>query len=613
MKNNKSNRKEKTIVNDLYDLQKSTVVTMTLARQILEVFDTEKSRIALDYIQTKAYDKLVNLSYDPDMDQADDLYVVNLLKKYPFKHPNLNPEASAIDSFIDAENQCRAVNNLIENGWFTANGLIMEASNVISDILGEFSLEALKELSKPGKHAAVNARGNNAHLLNHFEQMSCHKDSKLLTSILYDTPSMRGLDIDYVDCSEVEFVPKNAKTLRSICIEPSINLYFQLGLGSMIARKLKRVGIDLKDQSRNQRGALEGSLSNNAATIDLSAASDSISLLLVNELLPRDWMAAIEMCRCPTMRTPDGAVVEVEKVSSMGNGFTFPLEALIFYAFTKVGCRRAKAHGPIMVYGDDIICPSSGYDQVVKCLNAVGFTINQEKSYSTGAYRESCGLHAINGQIHRPIKIDMPLRKATDIFRLANSIMATALERGDGSYIDLRWRRVYKACIDLLPKALRQITVPLLTDPTSIFQIPIINGALMDPFVLKKYENGFDGSCYTVFTGKPRKIKRLHFNANKRMLLWSIAQKRLEGWLVPSRYSDWTDDIKNVCHHHTIAILDDGRILNRYSTLLKPTSYNRDPGQYVTASTFPIRTRHMQYGLQKVFIANSHFLQVNWG
>lgn len=90
------------------------------------------------------------------------------------------------------------------------------------------------------------------------------------------------------------FVPKNAKTDRAIVNEPGLNVMYQLGIGRYITQRLKRFGVDIHDQSYNQRLAREGSLTGALATLDLSSASDTIAYGLVLDLLPIDWFVLLD-------------------------------------------------------------------------------------------------------------------------------------------------------------------------------------------------------------------------------------------------------------------------------------------------------------------------------
>lgn len=87
----------------------------------------------------------------------------------------------------------------------------------------------------------------------------------------------------------------------------------------------------------------------------------------------------------------------------MGNGFTFELETLIFYALVRTALELSNvAYDDILVYGDDIIIPSQGYDAVCASLAFFGFTTNKLKSFNEGPFRESCGGDFFKGTNVRP-------------------------------------------------------------------------------------------------------------------------------------------------------------------------------------------------------------------
>lgn len=107
------------------------------------------------------------------------------------------------------------------------------------------------------------------------------------------------INVEIDRTAELRLVPKTALTKRTICMEPTALQYFQQAvrrsLYAFIAAN-HRDKIDLKDQSRNARMAHDGSISGCYATIDLSAASDSVTWDLARiafrgtSLLP--WMYA---------------------------------------------------------------------------------------------------------------------------------------------------------------------------------------------------------------------------------------------------------------------------------------------------------------------------------
>lgn len=206
-----------------------------------------------------------------------------------------------------------------------------------------------------------------------------------------------GVDIAIQD-GNLEFASKNAKTYRVTVTEPPLNTLVQLAYQDEIAARLRAFGVDLRDQTRNQRLARQGSIDGKIATIDLTSASDMEAKELVYHLLPLDWSSALGRARTGHIRLPDGSRMTLEKFSSMGNGYTFPLESLIFWALAGA----VAGYENTSVFGDDIIVPTESYDDVIALLTAVGFKPNSKKSFSTGPFRESCGADWFRGSDVRP-------------------------------------------------------------------------------------------------------------------------------------------------------------------------------------------------------------------
>lgn len=209
--------------------------------------------------------------------------------------------------------------------------------------------------------------------------------------------------------NRITFVPKNGRTDRSIAIEPCMNLCLQLGVDGYIRRRLKRWGIDLDSQEKNQNLAGLGSLHwddpESFATLDLAAASDSISIELCRLLLPVPWYNYLMDLRSP-VGDLDGESIQFEKISSMGNGYTFALESAVFAAAI-YGSLKATGQAwdasRIAVFGDDLIVPRSAVARVTRTLNLFGFTINDSKSFTHGKFRESCGADWFEGTPVRPV------------------------------------------------------------------------------------------------------------------------------------------------------------------------------------------------------------------
>ena len=197
---------------------------------------------------------------------------------------------------------------------------------------------------------------------------------------------------------KLAFVPKNALTHRSIVVEPILSGMLQMGIGDFLVDRLRRVGLDVRnDQEKHGRLAYASSLSGELATLDLSSASDTIANLLVKFLLPERWFHLLSAARSGTVVYKKQEIV-LEKFSSMGNGYTFPLETLIFWALSHASLPAAiRDTATVSVYGDDIIVPACAVSEVIRTLEFCGFSINTEKSFSEGPFRESCGHDYFNG------------------------------------------------------------------------------------------------------------------------------------------------------------------------------------------------------------------------
>lgn len=232
-----------------------------------------------------------------------------------------------------------------------------------------------------------------------------------------------SVDVCYVEGNRVTTVPKNYKTDRVIAIEPCMNMYVQKGLGSLIRERLRKVGINLNSQETNQDLALYGSATGGVATIDLSMASDTVSLELVRFLLPATWLAAFEQCRSAMGVLPSGEKILYRKFSSMGNGLTFELESLIFYGLSLAVCDLLGIGSSLVsVYGDDIVVPTAAASALIEVLEFAGFKTNEKKTFVSGRFRESCGKHYLAGQDVQPFYVRNHCKKLSDLFLLHNKL-----------------------------------------------------------------------------------------------------------------------------------------------------------------------------------------------
>lgn len=207
--------------------------------------------------------------------------------------------------------------------------------------------------------------------------------------------------------NKLSYVPKNVEVARTICSEASLNMFVQLGQGTILENRLKtyyglsiRGGKDSVQHIKNQELARLGSIDGSFATIDLSSASDSISLNMLRRFTPREAMWALERTRASYVQLPGGKLEELFMVSSMGNGYTFPLETALFASIVVAASRFNGLKldhpwgvnlGNWAVFGDDIIVPRQIFSQTVRLLELLGFKVNESKTFADGWFRESCG------------------------------------------------------------------------------------------------------------------------------------------------------------------------------------------------------------------------------
>jgi hypothetical protein len=216
--------------------------------------------------------------------------------------------------------------------------------------------------------------------------------------------------------SRLCFVPKTTAVSRMICIEPSLNMFYQLGLADLLERRLvSYFNIDIETQPLvNHRLSRLGSISGEFSTIDLSSASDLISLKLCEWLLPKWFFELLLTLRSHSMEY-NGKAVSLNMISTMGCGFTFPLQTIIFSAILKAVANSLqisnKSPDSWSCFGDDLICKTEMFYRVNRLLSTFGFQVNPEKTFSEGWFRESCGTDWFHGQPVRPVfikRLDRP-------------------------------------------------------------------------------------------------------------------------------------------------------------------------------------------------------------
>jgi len=281
--------------------------------------------------------------------------------------------------------------------------------------------------------------------------------------------------VKVVDHNKLSFVNKNQDVARTICTEPSINMWMQLGMGNILKKRLlRKYGIDFRVQPIvNQRMAKLSSLLDHLSTIDLESASDSLGMRMMDEVFPCGFMRMLRRLRSPKCRLPDGSFVELSMVSTMGNGFTFPLQTLLFAASCTVVLRYLAIpcnstgwceERNMSVFGDDIIIDNRATRLLIHLLEMLGFVVNKGKTYVEGPFRESCGADCFLGFDVRPVYLKS-LRTLQDAFVAINTLNLWSAKTG----VSLRHTVSY--VLHLFPGA-RKCLVPLDEDDSCGIKVP---------------------------------------------------------------------------------------------------------------------------------------------
>jgi hypothetical protein len=340
--------------------------------------DTPRSLKAALLLKHGELEQLVRMKIHPsEYTSADsfavDYAVTSFLKKNPDMPVYVDRKSAAIAGFELSEVRCRETNELIE-AWM--NGDLTLPSSVAQVIhLAQRKISRLLSVQPSlfdgpyswGPGATYDLKRSRAYPDTKLVELpftvtggAWKHAAKLINSDLHwkeaikvANPSYTGEIFKIIPGGRYDTVSKTVLIDRSILVEPRLNTILQKRVGEQIRDLLKRVGVDLNDQSMNQTLAgLARTL--DLATLDLEAASDSISRKVVQLLLPPVWFELLDELRSPWYQKVDGSWVRLEKFSSMGNGFTFELESLIFWALASAASETLY-RSTVGIYGDDVI------------------------------------------------------------------------------------------------------------------------------------------------------------------------------------------------------------------------------------------------------------------
>lgn len=437
------------------------------AQQILRALDCPRSLTVSIMLKYGQFRSILELKPCFEFEDPDDFFrhyqATKLLAKASWLPSGIDKKESAISTFLEAEAFCRDTNEVFSAvrsnraSWLDldAESLILKVRRKISQVMGSPNYSWLGDCGF-GPGADRSTVGGFTASYDKLQSpgsvtFGCRnilgayvENSYLSRKFSYDILT-RDLIVETTSGNRVTFVPKNSKTDRSIAVEPRWNIFFQKGLGGYIRRRLARFGVDLNSQLTNQHLAGVGSRNGSYSTIDLKSASDTVSREIIWDLFPVDWAIIMDRLRSPTGILQGGKPFRYEKWSSMGNGYTFELESLLFFAIC------SAFTDDISVYGDDLIVPTGHYHEIVKALKLFGFQTNIEKSFSSGPFRESCGADYFKGVLCTPIYWKGPLNDKGTL-RLVNQISVLATRLSHDSCRDRKFRRIHTDLVSRLSK-----------------------------------------------------------------------------------------------------------------------------------------------------------------
>jgi hypothetical protein len=337
------------------------------------------------------------------------------------------------------------------------------------------------------------------------------------------------------DYARQKFVPKDINKSRTISMEPNAFMYFQQEVMRWMVNSMQKgvIGrfVNLADQTNSQDAARHGSIYYSTDTIDLSSASDSVSVDLVKRIFPKDYLFYLLATRTSHVEIPgEPDTRPMKKFAPMGSALCFPVQCVVFTAvcvyaamavrsmesaevpnyerksilnFIRNSFHRARSqhtpftrrYEPPVVYGDDIAVDTRTTDAVISILERLGFSVNRSKSFTgSQSFRESCGVFAFEGHDVTPLLFRVPFFKKGNV----DAKLFASLIGGVNYANDIGYHQYASYLINAL-KGMG-------------FENPI-------PFVSNKEEFGI----YTVKKhAVPDRFKV--FNAN-----WQIYQERVQG------------------------------------------------------------------------------------
>lgn len=322
-----------------------------------------------------------------------DSQAIALFSKNESVVPSSNLEKQAIKDFYEIERQNKERNLNYSAIAIEKSELLHKVRRNVKILLTNDVPSSMFEGSMPifGPGSTSSCSGQETTYL-HKVQAKPECTAQCIDYIEYVTRgSIARHPDDYVEVKGNVFftVPKNFKTRRHCCVEPHLNTWYQRAIGLAMKRRLKEANYMLEHIPEINAANLKFS-AKEYATLDLKQASDTIYKRIVEDVFPSTWFHHMNRARSH-YTSVDGDWHHNEKFSSMGNGFTFEMETILFLSIVRAVIPQ-KLWSKCTVFGDDIMCPVDYAEGVATALEELQFIINREKSFADGDFKESCGV-----------------------------------------------------------------------------------------------------------------------------------------------------------------------------------------------------------------------------
>lgn len=426
------------------------------------------------------YEQLANLAVVPSHYQHAETYwsaaqATAFLKKFVDLPGLPDPEVKTAEKWAEAEKSCYRTNQrlfpFIYNTFSDEDEPLLEffsdVRKVVREILGDSPPEGWESEARFGPGATMSDTSRLTTVPDKMSSVPTLTPNAWpflfpwMGTWWYAAQAKLGQSVKIVRGNSYFSVPKTAVVKRACAKECSLPVFYQLGLGRVMKRCLRTWGLDLKEGKEvHMRVACTASITQEFATIDLTSASDTLCYALVKLVLPPKWFEVLDALRAPATLLGSKKYQVLEKFSSMGNGFTFELETVIFAAITMAASKRDLIPGHnLFVYGDDIIVPTEKAKEVISALKFCGFSTNKDKTFVDGPFRESCGGDYFNGVGVRPFYLEDDCHEPQHYVTIANGIRRAA-NQCSGWYRTDQVRNSWFKALDFIPEPIRNLRGP---------------------------------------------------------------------------------------------------------------------------------------------------------